>query len=111
MRAETAALFREDPYDIATDNLAEARQLLTERRVIAATPLIGTWTTRAPWITTGRRAVLPTAVQVRQDRPHLVDLLLLPCHDGLAESEDSLILKGRLIAHQDRPGVMRDHRP
>jgi hypothetical protein len=42
---------------------------------------------------------LPTPVHVRQDCPHLLDLLLLPGDDGFAEFENPLILKRRLVAH------------
>jgi hypothetical protein len=44
--------------------------------------------------------LLTAAVQVRQNRPHLVDLLLLPRHDGFAEFANSLILFRKTVCSE-----------
>jgi hypothetical protein len=45
--------------------------------------------------------LLPTAVQVCQDSPHLVDLLLLSGHDGFTEFANPLIYAGGRRARLD----------
>lgn len=53
---------------------------------------------------------LAAVVQSCLDRIHLLDFLALPLRDVVTKIHQFLILETGLAAHQDRAGVVRDHR-
>ena len=57
-----------------------------------------------------KNAAISLPSECRQLRLHLIDLTLLARNDRLTKILDALICDGRVFAHQDGTGMMRDHR-